>query len=214
MCIENRERSCLVSIGRTDLCNNFAVARKYEQTRRAEQQEETRQRIVEAAVALHGSVGPARTSLSAVAERAGVQRNTLYRHFPDERALLDACSSHYSALHPVPGVEAWAEVADVAERTRLGLRDLYAYWEANEQMVAHVLRDAEAEPMVREVSELSWGGPLGAIRAALVADASSADLAAAVDLAMSFRTWQSLRHSGLATPDAADLMARLVAHAR
>lgn len=192
------------------MCNNFAVARKYEQTRRAEQQEETRQRIVEAAVALHGTVGPARTSLSAVAEKAGVQRNTLYRHFPDERALLDACSSHFSALHPLPGVADWAAVEDVGERTRAGLRELYAYWEANAQMVAHVLRDAESEPLVQEASERSWGAPLAAYRSALLAGSSDPSVAATVELAMSFRTWQSLRHSGLSTPDAADLMARLV----
>lgn len=186
------------------------MARKYQQRRRAEQQEETRLRIVEAAVALHGTVGPARTSLSAVAEKAGVQRNTLYRYFPDEGALLDACSSHYVDLNPVPGVAGWAGVDDRLERTLLGLRDLYAYWEANEEMVAHVLRDAETEALVREVSQRSWGAPLGEIRSALLAGATDPALVAVVDLAMSFRTWQSLRRSGLSTPDAAELMARLV----
>jgi AcrR family transcriptional regulator len=192
------------------VCNNFAVTRKYEQTRRAEQQEQTRQRIVEAAVSLHGTLGPARTSLSAVAEKAGVQRNTLYRHFPDERALLEACSSHYSTLHPVPGVAGWSDLDDPVARARAGLRELYAYWEGNEQMVAHVLRDAEVEPSVREVSEQHWGVPLDEIRAALLAGSSSADVAAAVDLVLSFRTWQSLRRSGLSTSAAADLAARLV----
>ena len=190
------------------------MARKYEQRRRAEQQEETRLRIVAAAVGLHGTQGPARTSLSAVAEKAGVQRNTLYRHFPDERALLDACSAHFSRLHPMPTAAGWADLADLLERTRRGLAALYAYWEANEELVGHVLRDAEAEPTVREVSERDWGPPLGEIRAALLAGSADGELAATVDLALSFRTWQSLRGSGLATSEAVDLMARLVGCAR
>lgn len=196
------------------MCNNLSVARKYEQRRRAEQQEETRLRIVEAAVRLHGTVGPARTSLSAVAEKAGVQRNTLYRHFPDERALLDACSAHFSTRHPMPTGAGWAEIADPLERTRRGLVALYAYWEANAELVGHVLRDAEAEPMVREVSERGWGPPLGEIRAALLAGSTDREVAATVDLAMSFRTWQSLRGSGLSTSEAVELATGLVGCAR
>lgn len=186
------------------------MARKYEQRKRAAQQEETRQRIVEAAVELHAVVGPARTSLSAVAEKAGVQRNTLYRYFPDERELLYACSAHYSELNPVPATDGWSDIEDPLERTRAGLRVLYAFWAANEPMVAHVLRDAESEPLVREVSDARWRGPLEAIRAALLDASADREVEAAVDLAIGFRTWQSLHHSGLSTADAADLMARLV----
>ena len=81
--------------------------RKYEKKRRAELEAETRRRITEAAVELHGTVGPARTSISAIAERAGVRRSTVYRHFPDEAALIDACSSHWAAANPVPDMAAW-----------------------------------------------------------------------------------------------------------
>ena len=190
------------------------MARKYEQGRRAEQQQETRLRIVEAAVELHGTLGPARTTLSAVAEKAGVQRNTLYRHFPDESALLHACSAHYSDEHPVPGVHGWADLVDPLERTRRGLGELYAYWEANQQMLSRVLRDAETEPLVREVNQLRAAGPLGVIRCALLeAWPPDREREATVDLAMSFWTWQSLHDSGLRSPEAADLMARLVAGA-
>ncbi|WP_243058932.1 TetR/AcrR family transcriptional regulator [Nocardioides sp. SR21] len=189
------------------------MARKYEQRRRAEQQEETRQRIVEAAIELHGTLGPARTSLSAVAEKAGVQRNTLYRHFPDERELLDACSAHYADLHPVPVPDGWADTEDPLARVRAGLRALYAYWDENQQMVAQVLRDAESVPMVREISQARWGVPLGGIRSALLAGSTDREVEATVDLAIGFGTWQSLRRSGLSTDDAADLMARIVADA-
>ena len=191
------------------------MPRKYEQTRRAAQQEETRRRIVEAAVALHALQGPSRTTMSAVAERAGVQRNTLYRHFPDERALVHACSEHFFAENPMPSVEGWDLIAEPVDRLRHGLGALYAFWEANEDMSSNVVRDAEVDPLIQEVSELRSGAPRAAIRAALL-DAwpdgrRSPDLEAALDLALSFRTWRSLvRGSGLTTPAAADLMARMV----
>jgi AcrR family transcriptional regulator len=191
------------------------MARKYEQTRRAQQQEETRRRIVEAAVALHGEEGPARTTMSAIAERAGVQRNTLYRHFPDERSIVYACSAHFYAEHPMPTGAGWEQVADPADRLRRGLGELYAYWLATEDMTTHVLRDAEVDPVVREVLTERGGPPLAALRAVLLegwpAARRTPALAAALDLALAFRTWQSLvRGSGLSTPDAADLAARMV----
>jgi AcrR family transcriptional regulator len=191
------------------------MARKYEQTRRAQQQEETRRRIVEAAVALHGEEGPARTTMSAIAERAGVQRNTLYRHFPDERAIVHACSAHFYAEHPMPTGAGWEEVADPTARLRRGLRELYAYWQATEDMTTHVLRDAEVDPVVHEVLTERGGPPLAALRALLLeawpAARRTPALEAALDLALGFRTWQSLvRGSGLSSPDAADLVARMV----
>jgi AcrR family transcriptional regulator len=188
------------------------MARKYEQRRRAEKQEETRQRIVEAAVELHGTIGPAATSLSAVAERAGVQRNTLYRHFPDERALIFACSGHFGRQHPFPGVEGWSDIPHPVDRARQGLGTLYAYYEEVEPMMALVLRDADVNPNVAEVSRRWTGEPLDGIRTALLAawprTARRRELAAAVDLAIGFHTWRSLvRNSGLTARAAASLMA-------
>src|SRR5216683_3553903 len=113
----------------TSVCNNFPMARKYEQRRRADKQAETRRRIVEAAIELHRTKGPARTTLSDVARRAGVQRHTLYRHFPDERALGLACSGLFGELNPSPDPEPWRTVADPEERLRLGLSELYEYFE-------------------------------------------------------------------------------------
>ena len=190
------------------------MARKYEQRRRAEKQEETRQRIIDAAVELHGTLGPARTSMSAVADKAGVQRNTLYRHFPDERSLLHACSAHFAAEHPVPRTDGWEGITDPLDRARRGLRELYAYWEVNEEMTTNVLRDVELHPTVREVNERHWGQPLTRIRETLLEAwpvRPNKRLAAAVDLATSFRTWQSLvRYSGLTSRTAANLMAETI----
>ena len=90
--------------------------RKYEKKRRAEAEAQTRQRITESAVALHGSLGPARTSMKAVADHAGVPRSTVYRHFPDEEALFGACSAHWAAENPPPDVTAWERIEHPDER--------------------------------------------------------------------------------------------------
>lgn len=190
------------------------MARRYEQRRRAAKQEETRLRIVEAAIELHGTTGPARTTMSAVAERAGVQRNTLYRHFPDERALLYACSGLHGARHPLPSADGWRAIRDPLERARHGLGELYAHFERNEAMIANVTRDAEVDPVTREISTERMSEPMGALRSALLDGWARARgrrrtrLEAMIDLALSFRTWQSLvRDGGLDSADAAELMA-------
>src|SRR3954465_14420357 len=127
-----------VKIDRTQMTDE---KRTYRMKARAEAQEATRRRITESAVELHGTLGPARTSMSAVAERAGVRRSTLYRHFPDEEALFDACSSHWAANNPPPAPEAWAAIADPAERTETALGELYAFYARTEGMYASLLRD-------------------------------------------------------------------------
>src|SRR5439155_24092294 len=133
------------------------MARKYELKRRAERQEETRRRIVEAAVELHRTKGPARTTLSDVARRAGVQRHTLYRHFPDERALGVACSGHFYQLNPFPDPAAWKTIADPEERLRVGLGELYGYFERTEDMLTCIVRDSEIHPPTRELAKLRRG---------------------------------------------------------
>src|SRR5262245_20610884 len=112
------------------------MPRTYTLKRRAEQQAETRRRIVEAAVDLHSSVGPAHTTVSMVAERAGVQRHTFYAHFPDERSLLMACSALTAERDPLPDAEAWRAIADPAERLRVGLRAVYDWYERNADLAA------------------------------------------------------------------------------
>ena len=127
------------------------MARKYTLKRRAESQAETRQRIVEAAVELHSTIGPADTTVSMIAEKAGVQRHTFYAHFPDERAMLMACSGHALELDPMPDAAAWRAIADQAERLRTALRAIYDWYARNESLMACVLRDAEHYAPVREI---------------------------------------------------------------
>lgn len=115
--------------------------------KRADQMAETRRRIVEAAVRLHTTVGASNTSISAVADEAGVTRLTVYRHFPDQEDLLVACTAHWSALHPMPDHRRWPEIADLEERARVALSEMYAYYQENKADLERLLPDIELLPV-------------------------------------------------------------------
>src|SRR5262245_27188410 len=123
------------------------MSREYKKRKRAESEAETRERIAAAAAELHGTLGPARTTVSAVAERAGVQRATLYRHFPDEPALFAACSAHWAAANPPPDPTPWTEIDDPDRRLRAALADLYRWYAGNEGMLANLYRDRAVMPV-------------------------------------------------------------------
>jgi AcrR family transcriptional regulator len=173
------------------------MARTYTLKRRAESQAETRLRIVEAAVKLHGTVGPARTTISMVAEEAGVQRHTFYAHFPDERSLLMACSGLATERDPMPDAKPWRAIADRRERLRVGLAAIYTWYERNAGLLACVLRDVEHHALVKEVSDLRYG-PYFAAYHDVLGGKLSAKQRAMLQLALSFYTWRSLAQgSGL-----------------
>ena len=185
--------------------------RPYRKTKRADDETRTRSRIVDAAEALHGSFGPARTSVSAVAERAGVTRATVYRHFPDDESLFMACSAQWLSRHRLPDPEAWAAIGDAVERLRAGLADIYRYFRSGEAMIQNVLRDADVIPEgvkgQRRAAEERWVAtllePLPGRRRKAVR--------AAVAHATAFTTWHSLCSvHGLTDRAAADLMVGLV----
>jgi AcrR family transcriptional regulator len=190
------------------------MSRTYTLKRRAEQQAQTRQRIVEAAVGLHGSVGPAAATYSMIAERAGVQRHTLYAHFPDERSLLLACSAHVEDGDPLPDAEAWRAIADRSERLRTGLAAIYAWYARHEALVACVLRDAEFHAPTREIAHMRWGPPMAGFHEAL-GEQLNARQRAVLHLALSFHTWRTLtRESGLTSADAVETMIQVIECAR
>ena len=171
------------------------MARTYTLKRRAEQQAETRRRIVEAAVDLHGSVGPALTTISMVAERAGVQRHTLYAHFPDERSLYLACSGLAHERDPPPDAGPWRDIADRRERLRAGLLAVYDWYERNAELLACVLRDAEYHQLTRDIAHLRFGPYMAAYQEVLGAKLS-AKQRAMLRLALSFFTWRTLVRDG------------------
>jgi AcrR family transcriptional regulator len=173
------------------------MARTYILKRRAEQQAATRRRIVEAAVALHGSIGPALTTISMVAERAGIQRHTLYAHFPDERSLFLACSGLAFERAPLPDAEQWRAIEDCRERLRVGLNAIYDWYGRNAKLAACVLRDAEYHELTREMMVLRFGPHMAAYHEVLGAKLGTKQRAM-LRLALSFFTWRTLVHqSGL-----------------
>jgi AcrR family transcriptional regulator len=190
--------------------------RKYEKRARAEAEAQTRQRITESAVELHGTLGPARTSMSAVAEHAGVRRSTLYRHFPDEQALFGACSAHWAAENPPPDIEAWTAVEDPDERLSLALDELYAYYGRTEEMMDKLLRDAPVMPVVDSLMS-GYRGFLDAAAEILMRGRKARGRSrqrerAAIGHALTFRTWQDLAQAqGIGDGAAAELMSRFVA---
>jgi AcrR family transcriptional regulator len=189
--------------------------RTYRMTRRAELEEATRRRITESAVALHEELGPVRTSISAVAERAGVRRSTIYRHFPDEAALFAACSSHWRAANPAPDLRAWAAIADPETRTETALRDLYAFYDRTEDMYASLLHDEPVHATLRRHLR-GFHDYLRAVEDSLMAGrglrgGAARRTRAAIGHALAFPTWRSLtREQGLSDADAVRLMVRLV----
>ncbi len=188
--------------------------RRYEKRARAAQEQATRLRVIEAAIALHGTIGPARTTISAIAERAGVRRATVYRHFPDERALFLGCSSAWQERNPPPDPATWAAIADPAARLEAALDTLYRWYEQAEPMLSAVLRDMEAMPILAE---------LQAGRLAYLADIEdglasgwgargtpATRLRATIGLALDFFTWRTLSERGLSRGEAMAVMSSAV----
>jgi AcrR family transcriptional regulator len=193
------------------------MGRDYVLKRRADRMAETRRRITDAVVYLHGTVGAARTTISAIAERAGVERLTVYRHFPDEAALLDACTSHWRARHPPPDPSRWGAIADPEVRLRAALGALYPYYRSNRDMLSNSVRDRESVPALAAQME-AFDGYLDGVRDVLTAGwtvrpARARLLAAALGHALDFRAWMSMADHGIRDRDAGELMAGLVCRA-
>jgi AcrR family transcriptional regulator len=190
--------------------------RKYEMKKRAERQRQTRRRIVEATVELHRTRGPANTTIKEIAQRAGVNRLTVYNHFPDITDLLRACSRSWTERHPAPDPAPWAQISDPQRRLRTALTELYGFYARTEPMRANVLRDAETMPELAALLEGSVVPYLGAVRDLLaegweVGEDGRKRLLATIKLAIDFHTWRSLeRESGLSREEAVESMLEAV----
>jgi AcrR family transcriptional regulator len=191
------------------------MPRKYEMKRRAERVRETRRRIAEAAVELHRTVGPARTTVSAIAEKAGVQRHTYYAHFPELKDLYRACTAHHMERDPLPDPSRWAEISGPEERLRRALSEVYAYYGGNEALLTNVLRDTPSDPVLRENNVFlfrHWEAMRDAIADAFGASGERHEaLLAAIALALDLQTWRTLvRGQGLDDDRAVELMVGMV----
>jgi AcrR family transcriptional regulator len=191
-----------------------STKRRYEKRARAAQEQATRQRIIEAAIALHGTVGPARTTISAIAERADVRRATVYRHFPDERALFLGCSGAWRERNPLPDPATWASITDPADRLAAALDALYRWYEQAEPMLSAVLRDMDSMPIVVELQagRLAYlaGVEDGLASGWGVRGNAARRLRAAIGLALDFLAWRTLHARGLERSEAIAVMSSAV----
>lgn len=192
---------------------NDKSKRPYQLKERARRHEETRRRITEAAVRLHGSVGPARTTVSEIARLAGVRRMTVYNHFPTDADLIDACSSHWMARNPPPDHTAWALIGDPKERCRVALREMYAWYREKQKMMGNTIRDAALVPSLDAVMREKWWPLVDAMADVLAEGRASdgpdgAEMRALLRLFLDFNTWRSLTRSGLDDDTAARLASR------
>ena len=191
-----------------------STKRRYEKKARAAQEEATRRSIIEAAIGLHGTVGPARTTVSAIAENAGVRRATVYRHFPDERALFLGCSGTWAERNPLPDPATWASIPDPAERLEKALDAFYGWYERVAPMLVAVLRDADAVPVINEIqaARLAY---LAHVEDGLASGwgargAAARRLRATIALALDFYAWRTLSGRGLGRKDAIAVMSSSV----
>jgi AcrR family transcriptional regulator len=192
--------------------------RRYRQKKRAAQQEQTRDRIVEAVMKLHEDVGAARTTVSAIAERAGVQRLTVYRHFPDETSLLEACTTRWLELHPMPQEREWSPAASAEERIHLACRAFSSYYRRTQAMWRSATRDIDLVPALAERMKLVSAYLDGVARQLAdslpAQDAGNPSVFATLRHAVEFTTWKSLEHTGLSDEQIASLMTEWVDAAR
>jgi AcrR family transcriptional regulator len=191
-----------------------STKRRYEKRARAAQEQATRQRILEAALDLHGTLGPARTTISAIAERAGVRRATVYRHFPDERSLFLGCSGLSRERNPPPDPALWATIADPAERLEAALDAIYRWYARIEPLLTALLRDVDAMPIIAEL-QAGRVAYLAAVEDGLAAGwgvrgTAAKRLRATIGLALDFLSWRTLHLRGLGRADAIAVMSSAV----
>ncbi|QDH68764.1 TetR/AcrR family transcriptional regulator [Marilutibacter alkalisoli] len=177
--------------------------RSYAKRKRQESQDETRQRIVEASMHLHEEIGPRATTISAIAQRAGVTRLTVYRHFPDETAVFQACTSHWLSLNPPPAPSAWAGVTDPYQRADAAIAAFHRYYASTTAMWMAAHRDVADVPALQ--------GPMAEFSALVdeIADdlfrqfkvrRHRVQLQATLRHVLAFTTWASLQRLGLDDP--------------
>jgi AcrR family transcriptional regulator len=184
--------------------------RQYRLKARGDQQKATRLRIIKATAALHDELGPARTTVAEIARRAGVQRLTVYNHFPEEADLFDACGAHWMAEHPLPDMSAALAEPDAAERLRRVLTALYAWYRENKRSTEHLQRDRLLMPALDALMSIRMDQEMVSLADLLAAGFTGADrraeVRATVALALDFWSWRRLSHEGMTDVAAATVM--------
>jgi len=191
--------------------------RTYRMRKRAESKEETRQRIVEATMQLHEEVGPRATTISAIADRAGVQRLTVYRHFPDETAVFKACTSHWLELNPPPDPADWSDMEAPLERVRTAVAAFYGYYAKTRRMWSVSFRDVEDVPALQEpMADVAEFVTTVAddLTKAFGPDGAEPRTRATIRHILQFPTWSELDDQGLDQAAKLDLVMAWISGAR
>lgn len=187
------------------------MAGKYELKQRAESQRQTRERIARAALELHQELGPAATTVSDIARRAGVGRVTVYRHFADESEIFGACSGLFFEENPPPDIHSWREIPGARERLRHGLAEAYDFHRRTEKMMSNVLADIPDHDAVQPYYQLWAGASKILLEPWAPGGEPTARLRPTIALVLSFYTWRQLvREQGLAEEEAIALAEQLV----
>ena len=185
--------------------------------RRAQKQADTRRRIVEASMHLHEEIGPRATTISAIAERAGVQRLTVYNHFPDETSVFQACTSHWLSLNPPPEPADWGGINDPMARFRAAISALYAYFSGTRKMWTAAFRDVDDVPALQApMSDVSsyMAGIASDLVAAFGTASEQPKLAPTIRHCLHFLTWSDLEEQSLSDTEKLDLVCSWVDGAR
>lgn len=207
---ERREKKFQLFYTMSNEIEKKSEKRSYKLKKRAKRQAEVHRRITLAAVHLHRTVGPARTTMNAIAEHAGVRRATVYNHFPTDYELIDACSSHWMTENPPPDISAWAEISDPQKRALKAFEEMYDYFEREQEMLGHVLRDTHLIEALEKIVQQKWEPFIEQIVSILNNGWTNTDddsvikkINATLRVALNFFTWQNLRTSGLSNKEAA-----------
>jgi AcrR family transcriptional regulator len=196
--------------------NSMSSHRAYNLKIRAERQRETRDRIVAATEALHREVGPARTTIADIARRAGVERLTVYNHFPELAQLLSACQAHFLGAHPPPDISPRkGGNKSGLDRLESALVRLYGWFRANEAMEQNIHRDRnllpELDQLLRQSADVVWDRAASDYAGLIAANPRAvAAVRSMIRVALDFRTWQLLTRGGTTDRAAAQMLARAI----
>ena len=170
------------------------MPRRYSTVRRAAMAQETRQRIVDAALALHAERGILGTKPAQIAARAEVALTTFYKHFPALGSLVRACTTRGRELIPAPDSAIVSALPPVpAVRIERMTRTLFEYYEAREPWLYVGRTEERLVPELQPVLQAQRAVRDAFVHAALEGTGASREAVAVATALVDFWAWRTLR---------------------
>ena len=169
--------------------------RRYRSDRRQAGVDETRRRIVGAAVALHAEQGAMATSFAQVAKRADVAVPTVYKHFPNQAALLQSCTGHVFACSPALGPEIYRGLATAEARLAALAKAAFAVHRFQAPWMRRGIHEAALMPDLAKIVDEARSQFRRLVALALeprFAGRPPAGLVALIEILLGFSAWQRL----------------------